>query len=50
MIEEIEYIDELLAIIIRAYYQKDGISFFTPGDFSQQLCYINRPKGHVIGP
>lgn len=40
----------LLGIIIRADYHKEGISFFTPGDFSQQLGYMNRPKDYVIEP
>ncbi|PWS31663.1 cupin domain-containing protein [Pedobacter paludis] len=50
MIEKIEHQGNLLAIIIRANYQKDGISFFTPNDFSQQLGYMNRKKGYVIEP
>jgi mannose-6-phosphate isomerase-like protein (cupin superfamily) len=50
MIEQIIHQETILAIIIRANYQKDGISFFTPGDFSQQLGYMNRPKGYVIDP
>lgn len=50
MIEEIKFNSQLLAIIIRANYHKEGISFFTPGDFSQQLGYMNRPKGYVIDP
>ena len=50
MIEEVKFKDSLLSIIIRANYHKEGISFFTPGDFSQQLGYMNRPKGYVIDP
>lgn len=50
MVEEIKYNDELLAIIIRNDYSKDGISFFTPDDFSQQLAYMKHPKGKVIPP
>lgn len=50
MIEKIEHQGILLAIIIRANYQKEGISFFTPNDFSQQLGYMNRKKGYVIEP
>jgi len=50
MIERIDYQSQHLAIIIRANYKKEGISFFTPGDFSQQLGYMNRPKGYVIEP
>jgi len=50
MIEQITHNSILLSIIIRADYQKEGISFFTPGDFSQQLGYMNRPTGYVIDP
>lgn len=48
MIERIEYDGTLLAMIIRAEYSSDGIEFFTPPEFSQQLAYMNRPKGHVV--
>jgi len=50
MIEKIKHNDNLLAIIIRTHYQKDGIEFFTPSDFSQQLAYMKRPKGYAIPP
>lgn len=50
MIEEVRFFDQLLGIIIRACYMSTGIQFFTPGDFSQQLGYMNRPKGHKIDP
>ena len=40
----------LLAVIVRASFQCDGIEFFTPNDFSQQLGYMNRPEGYVIAP
>jgi len=50
MIEKVLFQETQLAIIIRASYKKEGISFFTPGDFSQQLGYMNRPKGYVIDP
>jgi len=40
----------LLSIIIRADFKKEGIHFFTPDQFSQQLGYMNRPKGYVIDP
>ncbi|WP_412467663.1 hypothetical protein [Pedobacter sp. KLB.chiD] len=50
MIEEVVYQQKQLAIIIRANYKKEGISFFTPGDFSQQLGYMNRPQGYIIDP
>jgi len=42
--------DELLAIIITSDYNEKGIHFFTPDDFSQQLGYMNHPKGKIILP
>lgn len=50
MLEQINHNDKVLAIIIRANYYKDGISFFTPDSFSQQLGYMNRPEGYLIPP
>ena len=49
-IEKILDKNVLLSIIIRADYKKDGIDFFTPDDYSQQLGYMNRPKDYVIAP
>ena len=49
----IEYIfedEKLLAIILRTSFHKEGIDFFTPSDFSQQLGYMNRCKGYKIQP
>lgn len=40
----------LLAIIIRAEYSSEGISFFTQDDFSQQLAYMKRPTNYEIPP
>lgn len=50
MIEKIIWDGKMLALILRANYRQDGISFFTPDDFSQQLGYMNRPEGYVIPP
>lgn len=50
MIEKILNKDELIAIIIRASFEKDGIEFVTPNEFSQQLAYMQHPKGHEIEP
>ncbi len=50
MIENITHNEKLLSVIIRANYEKDGIDFFTPSDFSQQLGYMKRPKNYVIPP
>lgn len=50
MLEEIKYNDEILAIIVRNDFSKEGIAFFTPNDFSQQLAYMKHPEGKVIHP
>ena len=50
MIENIEFNNKLLSVIIRSTYKKDGIEFFTPSHFSQQLGYMSHPQGHVIKP
>ena len=42
--------EELLAIIVKNDFKKDGIHFFTPDDYSQQLGYMNHPKGKTIEP
>ena len=50
MIEEIYQDKNKLAIIIRGSFNKDGIEFFTPNDYSQQLGYMKRESGYVIPP
>lgn len=50
MIQRIIHNDKLLSIIIRHNFRKDGIEFFTPNDFSQQLAYMKRPKDYLIPP
>jgi hypothetical protein len=50
LIENIEYKGRLLAIVLRSNYRAENIEFFTPNDFSQQLGYMNRPRGYVILP
>lgn len=50
MIEKVEKNKKIYAIIIRADYSKEGIEFFTPNEFSQQLAYMKRPKGYNISP
>lgn len=50
MIETINFESSTLALILRASFKKEGIEFFTPDDFSQQLAYMNRPTGYVIPP
>jgi hypothetical protein len=50
MVQTIEHNGQILALILPASYRADGIQFFTPNDFSQQLAYMNRPTGYVIAP
>lgn len=50
MIEKIEHNNELLAIIVRNEFNEGGVSFFTPGDFSQQLGFMKHPRGKTIDP
>ena len=40
----------IIAIIIPAEYEKEGIEFFTPNDFSQQLAYMKHPAEYRIVP
>jgi hypothetical protein len=48
MIERITKDGRIMAIIIRNDHSADGISFVTPGEFSQQLAYMKHPKGKII--
>ncbi len=48
MIEKITDNENILAIIIRSNFQKEGLHFFTPNNFSQQLAYMHHPKGKTI--
>mgnify|MGYP006097207653 CR=1 FL=1 len=50
MLERIINGSKELAIILRAQYKSEGIEFFTPDDYSQQLAYMNRPSGYLIKP
>lgn len=48
MIKQITHNNKILAIIIKNNYSKDGVEFFTPDDFSQQLAYMSHKKGKKI--
>lgn len=50
MIIYVNHNDLHLATIIPSQFTIDGIKFFTPSEFSQQLGYMNRPKGYIIDP
>jgi hypothetical protein len=48
--EEVKLNSKIIAVIIRRNFSKDGIEFFTPNDFSQQLGYMKRGKDYHIEP
>jgi hypothetical protein len=50
MIKEIKNKQTNFAIIIKNEFTCEGIKFFTPDDFSQQVGYMSRPKGYIIEP
>lgn len=50
MIKKIEFGNQVLAIILLASFEKNGIEFFTTDEYSQQLGYMNRPEGYIIPP
>jgi hypothetical protein len=49
-VEQIFSGDSLLAIILPAEFKAQGIHFFTPDNFSQQLGYMRHPHDHSIAP
>jgi mannose-6-phosphate isomerase-like protein (cupin superfamily) len=46
----IKHNEKTIAVIILSHYKKNGIEFFTPDDFSQQLAYMKHPEGYAISP
>ena len=40
--------EKLLAIIIRDSYNCNGVDFLTPDEYSQQIAYMQHPKGKTI--
>ena len=48
--EQIIFDNKVQAIIIRNDSNRNGINFYTPNDFSQQVATMNHPKGHLIEP
>lgn len=49
-IEEIRHDGKVLAIILRASFSEQGVSFITPDEYSQQVGYMRHPQGKVIEP
>jgi hypothetical protein len=50
LVEKVTLKSKVIAIIIRRDFSKDGIEFFSPKDYSQQLGYMKRPKGYEVQP
>ncbi len=50
MIETIQRDGVLLAVIMRASFQKPGVTFVTSNELSQQLAYMRHPAGKRIVP
>jgi mannose-6-phosphate isomerase-like protein (cupin superfamily) len=48
VIEEIKDNNQILAIIVRSNFDDEGVHFFTPAKFSQQLAYMHHPVGKRI--
>ena len=48
--EKIQFGGEIIAIIVRKANDTEGIHFFSPPEFSQQLGLISRKKDYVIKP
>jgi hypothetical protein len=46
--EEVVIKGQLQAMIVRKGYDEQGIQFFTPNEFSQQLASMSYGKGKVI--
>jgi mannose-6-phosphate isomerase-like protein (cupin superfamily) len=46
----INHNNKMIALIIPASFEKEGLEFFTPNEFSQQLAYMKHPKGKLIDP
>ena len=48
MLETIRHDGAILAIIIMDSFDKPGVNFCTPENFSQQVAYLRHPRGKVI--
>ena len=47
-VTHIKHNNETLAIIVSHRFNKEGVHFFTPDAFSQQLAYMKHPAGKKI--
>jgi len=48
VLEIIRHEDAILAILLMDDFDKPGVNFCTPENFSQQVAYLRHPKGKVI--
>lgn len=49
-VEIITHNDQQLSIIVYNNFNVPGIHFFTKNELSQQLAFMNHPKGKIIDP
>src|SRR5674536_36196 len=47
-VEHIVHDGSVLAIVVRAEFADEGTTFFTPGDYSQQLAFMRHARGKTI--
>ncbi len=50
MVTEIKANNKIIAIVVHSQFDEEGINFFTPNKFSQQLAFMKHPAGKVIAP
>ncbi|MGR6431463.1 hypothetical protein ACU5AY_11160 [Rhizobium sp. PAMB 3174] len=50
MIKRIHFDNIEIAIIVYSKFRSEGVKFVTDEGYSQQLAYMNRPKGEYIRP
>ncbi len=50
MIEKVIHNNTVIALIIYKEYDQQGIQFLSPNEYSLQLGYMTRPKGHKVVP
>ena len=48
--KKIQFNNITYAILIDSNYESNGIEFFTPNEYSQQLAYMKREKDYEIQP
>ena len=48
MIKKYTHNNQLIALIIKKEYSNDGIKFFTPNDFPEQIAYMSHKKDAIV--